>query len=289
MKKLILFLILLTLVLGLVWWFLKKDESETIVLPQQKIEYESTSLKLMTWNAFNFGKSKSETEIAFFAKQMKSFDLVTIQEVSTGNYGAKAVAALVDELNRTGAKWDYVISDGTSGEGSERYAYLWKTSKVKLKGNAWLESSLENEIDREPFMARFQIRDESVLLASFHAVPTGKNPETECELLVRLNGKYPEDHIMIMGDFNLSEKSEAFDELKKNGFEPAVTQQKTSLKMKVSDDEHLANEYDNIFFESKPIHKISSGVIDFSKEFSSLKDARTISDHIPVYLEFVLN
>lgn len=290
MKRIIILLVLLLLLLGLVWWFFNSEpEPDHVILPQQKIEYESTSLKLMTWNAFNFGKSKSESEIDFFAKQMKAYDIVTIQEVSTGNYGAKAVAQLADNLNRTGAKWDYVISEGTSGDGSERYAFLWKPSRVKLTGNAWLESSLENEIDREPFLARFQIRGESILLASFHAVPTSKNPESECELLVRLNKNYPDDNIMIMGDFNLSEKSEAFDDLKKNGFEPAITDQKTSLKMKESNNEHLANEYDNIFYESKPIQKIKSGVIDFSRDFTSLKDARTISDHVPVYLEFLLN
>lgn len=288
MKRLIILLLVLAVVLGLFWlFFISKPENVT--LSEQKIGTNSGTVRLMTWNGYNFGKSKSKDDISCFVKHMKAFDIVAVQEVSTGNYGAKAVAQLADELNRTGTTWDYVISDATSGDGSERYAYLWKPSKVKLKGKAWLESSLEGKIDREPFMVRFEISNKTVLLASLHAVPKDKNPETECRLLVRLNTEYPHDNILITGDFNLSEKNSAFDELKASGFLPSVVNQKTSLKMKESDSGHLANEYDNIFYESSPILKVKSGVIDFSLDFPSLKKAREISDHIPVFLEFALN
>ncbi len=51
-----------------------------------------------------------------------------------GYGGAQAVARLADELNRKGTKWDYVISDPTSSSAykTERYAFIWKTSKVTI-------------------------------------------------------------------------------------------------------------------------------------------------------------
>jgi deoxyribonuclease-1-like protein len=55
------------------------------------------------------------------------------------------VARLNDALNRKGFKWDYSVSDPTSGDNSykkERYAFLWKTSKIKLIGKAWLELNI---------------------------------------------------------------------------------------------------------------------------------------------------
>lgn len=47
-------------------------------------------------------------------------------------------------------------------------------------------------------------------------------------------------------------------------------------------DETLANEYDNIFYEEDEISIKNSSVINFSFSFPDLKSARKISDHIPV-------
>ena len=87
--------------------------------------------KLLSWNLENFGKSKSDQEISFIANTIKDYDIITIQEVVAGNGGAQAVVRLADELNRKGSKWDYRISDPTSSSSykTERYAFLWKTSK----------------------------------------------------------------------------------------------------------------------------------------------------------------
>jgi endonuclease/exonuclease/phosphatase family metal-dependent hydrolase len=96
--------------------------------------------KLLSWNIENIGQSKSDTEISFMANTIKDFDIIAIQEVVAGDGGAQTVARLADELNRKGAKWDYTISDPTSSSAykTERYAFIWKTSRVKKIGKAWL-------------------------------------------------------------------------------------------------------------------------------------------------------
>jgi hypothetical protein len=106
-------------------------------------------ITVCSWNLENFGKSKSNSTIIFIANAIKDFDVVAIQEVVAGDGGAQAVARLNDELNRKGFKWNYVISDPTkssSHAASERYAFLWKTSRVSLTGKAWLEKKYEPEI-----------------------------------------------------------------------------------------------------------------------------------------------
>ena len=42
-------------------------------------------------------------------------------------------------------KWDYTISNPTTSSAykTERYAFLWKTSKIKKNWDAWLEQKIQ--------------------------------------------------------------------------------------------------------------------------------------------------
>jgi hypothetical protein len=66
--------------------------------------------KLISWNIANFGQSKSDKTIHYIANYL-DYDIIAVQEVVAGYGGVQAVARLSDELNRTGSKWDYIISD----------------------------------------------------------------------------------------------------------------------------------------------------------------------------------
>lgn len=252
-----------------------------------------TGVRMVTWNLLNMGRSKNDEEIAFIADVLREYDLVAVQEVSTSPAGAEAVARLVDALERRGADWDYTISDPTVGPGSERYAFLWKPSRVRLVGRPWLEASLADAIDREPYLARFESGGRRLLVASFHAVPRDKNPQAEITRLDDLHHRYPDDNLLVVGDFNLSQADEAFNDLKAVGYAPVLVGQKTSIRMKPREsglpDAHLANEYDNIFYETEVLRAESSGVIDFTGRFPDLQQARTISDHLPVYMHVQWN
>lgn len=247
------------------------------------------SLRILSWNIQNFGKSKDPEEIAFIAQIVRDFDLVTIQEVSVSAFGARAVAYLADELNRTGASWDYRISDPTTGNGSERYAWLWKKHKVKPLGKCTLAGFLADSLNREPYLCHFLAGRDTLLAGTFHAVPTAKGPSREISFLYQIFKHHPDDKILIMGDFNLSEKNPAFLSLKDLGFEPALRRQKTSLKAEPQNGEILANEYDNIFYLNRKVVKVSAGAIDFTPNFPTLKEAREISDHLPIWMTIRLN
>jgi hypothetical protein len=67
--------------------------------------------KLISWNIANFGQSKSDKTIHYIANYLRDYDIIAVQEVVAGYGGVQAVARLADELNRTGTKWDYTISD----------------------------------------------------------------------------------------------------------------------------------------------------------------------------------
>lgn len=248
-------------------------------------------VKLVSWNIENFGKSKSEVEINFIANTLKNYDIIAIQEVVAGYGGAQAVARLADELNRKGAKWDYTISDPTASSAykTERYAFIWKTSRIKKIGKAWLEIKHQVAIDREPYFCTFQYENKEFTVVTFHAITKTMQPETEIKYFKLLPDEYPRLNLLFAGDFNCPESHTVFNPLKKMGYKAIITEQKTSLKQQCVNDDCLASEFDNVFYNSSKVINSNSGVIHFYKNFNSLKDARTISDHIPIWFEFSLN
>jgi len=206
--------------------------------------------------------------------------------------GAQAVARLGDALNRKGAKWDYQTSNPTSGDSpykKERYAYLWKPSKVTIIGRPWLEKKYTIEIGREPFYATFKVNGKEFTLVNFHAITKRDQPETEVKYFKFLPDEYPNLNLIFCGDFNLPQDHTVFNPLKKMGFKPALYGQKTSLKKECINNDCLSSELDNIFYSSLKVKQHKAGVIHFYKSFPNFKEATDITDHVPVFFEFSLN
>ena len=248
------------------------------------------NLVICSWNLCNLGKSKSESEIEYIANTLKTYDIIAIQEVVAGEGGADAVARLAEALNRKGSKWDYSISDPTTSSAykTERYAFIWKTSNASKLGDAWLEKQYNLEIDREPYFATFQSEGKVFTLVNFHAITKSRQPETEIKYFKFLPAEYPSLNLIFTGDFNCPQSHSVFNPLKKMGYKPSLIGQKTSLRQKCINDDCLASEFDNIFYNTAKVNYLKSGVVRFFNSFNSLKEARTISDHIPIWFEFTL-
>ena len=249
-----------------------------------------SQVKLVSWNIENLGSSKTNEEIAFIVATIKEFDVVAIQEVVAGDGGAQAVAKIADELNRTGSKWDYTISDPTSSSAykTERYAFLWKTNKVKKIGEAWLEKKYHLEIDREPYYCTFDHKGKQFTIANFHAITKSRQPETEIKYFKFLPAQYPTLNLIFVGDFNCPQSHTVFNPLRKLGYLPIFINQKTSLKKECKDDDCLASEFDNIWYDTSKISVSNSKVIHFYESFETLYEARKITDHIPIITEITI-
>jgi deoxyribonuclease-1-like protein len=243
--------------------------------------------KLLTWNLENFGKSKTEQAISSMVAIIKNYDVVAIQEVVAGSGGAQAVAKLADELNRKGDKWDYIVSGATSGSPykSERYAYLWKTANIKRVGKAALEQNYHAVIEREPYMATFEYKKEQFTVVSYHAITKKAQPETEIKYFKLLPALYPKDNLVFVGDFNCPQSHTVFQPLRQMGYASVLINQKTSLRMKCINNDCLASEFDNIWYDTRSIQVKQSKVLAFFTSFATLKEARTVSDHCPVGVE----
>lgn len=248
--------------------------------------FADTSISILSWNVRDLGNSKSASEIEYICKILRSHDVVALQEVVSGPGGTKAIAAIADILNRSGAKWDYIVSDPTtSGPYSrERYAFLWKTAKVKLRNRAFLETKYSVEIEREPFIGQFRSDKGLFTIATMHATTKKKQPEKEIKYLKYLPALYPMANWIFCGDFNLPQYHSVFNSLKAKGYHPVLVKQKTTLRQKCLNGDCLASEYDNFFLSRSNFYLVESGIIPFYKDFFSVKEARLLSDHVPIYM-----
>ena len=249
-----------------------------------------SQVKLLSWNIENLGRTKSPETISYIAGILKDYDVVALQEVVAGYGGSKAVALLANELNRTGSKWNYTISNPTisSAYKTERYVYLWKPSKVKKIGKAWLEQKYNLEIDREPYFCTFSYNNKTFTVVNFHAITKSQNPETEIKYFKYFPKAYPKLNLIFAADFNCPQSHTVFNPLRKMSFLPAFVKQRTSLKKTCKNNKCLASEYDNIWFNTTSIKLIQSKAVHFYHDFNTLELARHISDHIPITIEFVL-
>lgn len=241
-----------------------------------------------SWNLENFGDKKSEESIEIIADAIKDLDVIAIQEVLISKGGAAAVARLADALNRKGYKWSYVISEiTTSGnlQERERYAFLWKTAKVKLIGKPYLALKFEEEMCREPFMATFEEEGKQFTLVNFHALPKKKQPETEIKYLKLFKDSFQLEHMIFLGDFNCPQSHTVFNPLKNSRYRTALSGQKTTLKQECKEGECLASEYDNILYSEQSFRKKDSGIIPFHFYFKGdMAAARKVSDHLPIFV-----
>ena len=248
---------------------------------------------ILSWNIQDFGSSKSDEVIEQIAEIVRDYDIVAIQEVVTNRGGARAVAKLADELNRKGTEWDYKVSKKTPSPPykTEKYAYLWKTSKVQVVGKPWLWTKYKNIIERSPYLIRFKLKktDFSFLLASYHSRKYDLHPEKELEKLKLLPIEYPNDRILIAGDFNIEYDNEHYGILYDNGFEATVRNKRTTIKKDLNPStENLYRAIDNIFYEYDDIKLLEANTINFTLGHTDINAARKISDHIPVIGEYLL-
>lgn len=243
-------------------------------------------LLLATWNIQDLGGSKSDAEIAAMARILKDADIVAIQEVVAKDpAGAQAVARLAQALNLTGAKWDYRVSVPTTGSASqsERYAFLWKTSRATLLSGYGLVSELAGLVRREPYVARFRTGSRELVLVNFHAVPHKDNPEQEIKEVLRLAKSFGDLPVVFLADWNLVDHHTVFHPVKAMGYRFALSGVKTTLKQSCDGGNYLNYAIDNILLPAS-LKVVSAYAGDFVRECADLQAARAISDHLPVFV-----
>lgn len=265
----------------------------TVVLVFITVLSVCAQYKLVSWNAQNMGKSKTQDKLDVMASFLKDADIIALQEIVKSEQGIKAVQNLTKTLEQqTKKKWQFVVSKPTSNTTNagemERYAFIWRADRAQLK-TAFLDTHFESVISREPYMGQFLLGDKYITVVSMHAVPKNKFPEQELKYLKEFPSKYRSHNLIFLGDFNIAQSHSVFNPLKKAGYQNALTNQKTTLKQKCVNGDCLASEYDNIFYPMAKIELIGKGIIRFYENYKNdLVEARKLSDHLPIYIYFKL-
>lgn len=261
------------------------------------------SLKIATWNTKHLGRKNFDYTNA--TNLLQAYDLIALQEVNTNATGENALQSLREMLAKSsGEKWCSAISPTPTGS-KERYAYLWRNSKVAFvkdrivhadcDGNhyhAELASEYEKMIVREPAVATFFSKKENNYFryASIHLVPTAKSPENEVPYLFKSFAK--ETLLTIIGgDFNLSSAHPIFNAVKSNDWKNILPDDtKTSLRAK---SRSLNMAYDNLWI--KNTGKLASHCekdYEVNNSYASLPALSVqhiynkISDHVPVEMNY---
>ena len=256
------------------------------------LPFFAQEFSLVTWNIQHLGRSKNTAELEAMVEVLRDYDLVAVQEVVAKDpAGAQKVALLADLLSRTGAQWDYRVSDPTqspSSHISERYAFLWKPSRLTLLGRPYLDRELAAVVDREPYVAKFRVKggNEPFFVINFHSRPHNRVPEAEIAYLLAYPERLQTSRFILAGDFNLDEEHAVWLPLYQQGFLPAVRQTPTTLKRSCNGEgDYFNHAIDNIYLPPQHFELLGSGRIDIVGDCGRLSEARLLSDHVPVFIQ----
>lgn len=244
-------------------------------------------IKLCSWNVAKLGKSKSSEQVSFMAALLCSCDVIALQEVNTSPDGAQQTAMLVHQLyTNSGVKWDYNISAPTTSVNAqerERYVYIWKSSMITPQGRAWLDTIWQDEIVREPYIMSFRYKEQRFTLVNFHAVPKKKEPASEIAFFREYPSRLSSGPFIILGDFNTPPDHSVFGPLRRKGYLPVFTSQRTTLRQVCRPDGCLANAYDNFILNPShfKIHR-QAAMHFYTLLDNDMKRSRSVSDHLPV-------
>ena len=128
------------------------------------------SVIVCSWNIKWFGRSAvSKYDFVTMADFVEECDVTAIQELQNPNHAA-VIAALLTELTNRGFDYDSRTSantgyknnpDSTKNNYLERYAFLWDTDSISLKGTPSFVSAPEinNATYRQvPYVADFKVK-----------------------------------------------------------------------------------------------------------------------------------
>lgn len=245
--------------------------------------------RIGTWNLQHLNDRPSK-DFKSIAKVAKNVDFLAVQELVNKD----ALNKLAKELTRqSGEPWSAMASDAVGRASSkEMYGFVWKDSKIAYEDGAVSYLDRQNIFAREPYSARFRsLTDNAYFVVATVHIVYGKKPADRVEEIKALSSYwswlkeiYPgNNHIMLMGDFNMPPTSPAWEPLKASA-RPLLTQGASTLS---TADGKFANLYDNIFVSKVSSMKVNNvSVYDYPKHLGMTHEQgrANISDHAPVFL-----
>jgi len=180
------------------------------------------NLIVASWNIKEFGHTTQRLPEAYFyiAEIIATFDLVAVQEIKSSVFDLDIIMRLL------GDNWKFLVNDITNGTdgNSERSAYIFNTSRVKLSGLAgeislWDELTVDSDLKqlkRAPYITGFCAGWKTFAMVNVHLHPSKSDDDVELRqeevrlLLAAIAEKRRlkqlfTDNLILVGDFNFYE------------------------------------------------------------------------------------
>lgn len=308
MRRLILFAVIV-LVTGFAMSKFELDELKNLKLVPKNstseesgevpVQHRGDVVKIASFhiNVLTPGKLQKSHVTDHLARIIRQFDVVAIQGIRSRDDGT--LPRLIEFVNATGAKYDYVIGprlprqtkEESPGEThQEQFAFVFDRASLEVdRLQLYTVDDPEDVMIREPLVAWFRVRgveEENAFTFSLVNIHLDEaNRAQELAILpnvftaVQGDGR-DEDDVILLGNFQTSERD--FQKLKSI---PQVDWVVTATPTDVMATEQRSN----IVFSGLATSEYQGrgGVIDFLRDHNlSEYQAREVSEEMPVWAEF---
>ncbi|WP_233350292.1 helix-hairpin-helix domain-containing protein [Kushneria phosphatilytica] len=248
----------------------------------------AADMTIGSWNLQHLGWDNGK-QLDRVAQIAQGADLWALEEVMNSD----AVTQLEHQLEQqTGEQWSSMTSHEVGRSSyQESYAYLWRDSVVEYTKGAAVYMDPGDEFAREPYLAEFRDKDDgqTVAMAAVHIVygdsRSDRTPEVRelASIWQWMSEVYPDTPRIITGDFNLSPDNAAWQPLREQGAQPAITSGASTLS---ETDGQYAHLYDNFWYDSTALDVTGNGIVQYPKllGITNEEGRSTVSDHAPIYL-----
>ncbi|GAB5402935.1 MAG: hypothetical protein Aurels2KO_11660 [Aureliella sp.] len=246
-------------------------------------------IRVASFNVESLGPAKLDKPhvMMMLVSILRQYDVVALQQIRSSR--DDILPMLVERLNQSGRRYDYIIGPRVGREAFEQFGYIFDTDRlVTDRYRLYTVDDPADLIAYEPLVAWFRCKQPPESTAfTFSLVNVridDKNAATERAILpdlvdaVMRDGREEDDWIML-GDIRGDTAGLAF--MQRSGVRFAVR----DIPTEVSGMRML----DSIFFSKHATSEYSgrAGAYDFLRKYNlTLEQAQEVSNHLPVWAEF---
>lgn len=264
-----------------------------------------TELRIGFWNIRDLSSaSRDSSELNQIATVAHSIDCLAICELNDGT----VLTTLKNKLAAQGGKWKRVQTSakiGNTPSTAERYGFLYRSDKLKVRGTPHVLPQLTYTVDgestprtfdREPFVCSFKTLDDRfdftviVVHITWGAKAAYRIGEvkTLTNYFAQVQAESSTDNdVILCGDFNRNVGDTASLGVLLSSIPALIDTTDASVPTKIDTD----NTYDHLLFPTNFVSEYTGthGVIRFDEDIFGNNDelAETVcSDHRPVWAKF---
>lgn len=174
---------------------------------------KASALRFATFNIQNLGVTKMsrQEDMERIVDIIRSYDVIAIQEISDSHQTVGN--RLIDMVNRsnTNRSYHYSISlsprtgqQDNDASKAEQYAFVYNDRLLEVIESHLYDDSMHDYFGREPWIARFRLRNTSTTFAlvNIHTVPTETLEEINSLDYVVQSIQRTEPNVIVLGDMN---------------------------------------------------------------------------------------